>query len=360
MNIHFNSYKVKYTTLNTILRPVLTSQNIKSMNIFINLDDFFHMLHKPIINDEFQVCGVNAGKQFIAETLNLIAHYTNWASKCKFSAKIFCFYTSSMVDFKNSIYIPNYREKFIQYHHPTNTQYYFVNSAITSSIDLIKTLCESIPNVYIIDSTYLEPSIVPMYIYLEKSTTDWNILISRDPYDLQYAYMDKWTYISPKGDNSHAITRKNFWEYINVKEKIYNEKDKVIRYNPSLYPFAKTIVGDTYRSIPRLRRIGWRTLFKYLDKVTLSEESIHNDVLVENEFIKFLKGSKNLTDEEFNNNSRCIRVDYQVWYLLSLDKAIISSQIKDLEDLPTLTSFLSKNFYEFPVNLNLLLKDIRK
>ena len=150
-------------------------------------------------------------------------------------------YTSSMRKFKNSIYIPSYRKKFIENNDSINTKYYFINEAIRNALPLIPVISNYIPNVYMIDSKYLEPSIVPLYLS-RIIKADWNILISRDTYDLQYAYKDKWSFISPKGDNSKLIARKDLWNYVNERENVY--KDPMdLRYDHKLYIYSKSLVG---------------------------------------------------------------------------------------------------------------------
>ena len=41
----------------------------------------------------------------------------------------------------------------------------------------------------------------------EINKMDWNILVSRDPYDLQYSYRNKWNMLIPKGDYSMVVNQ---------------------------------------------------------------------------------------------------------------------------------------------------------
>ena len=112
MDSHFNGYKAKYEILNKYMLPICNSQIVTSMNIFINLDDLFHIMHNPLINNEFQICGKDAPKQLVSNIFNLIGHYRYWAIKNHYKVKIFCIFTSTIRSFKNNIYIPNYRDHF--------------------------------------------------------------------------------------------------------------------------------------------------------------------------------------------------------------------------------------------------------
>ena len=109
MDSHFNSYKARYELLNKYMLPICRSQIVHTMNIFINLDDLFHIMHNPLINSEFQICGKDAPIQLLSNIFNLIAHYRYWAIKNHYDCKVYAIYTSTIRSFKNNIYIPAYR-----------------------------------------------------------------------------------------------------------------------------------------------------------------------------------------------------------------------------------------------------------
>lgn len=354
MDVHFNSFKVTYETLNKFMRPVRDSQYVKSMNIFINLDDFFHKLHQPLINNEFQLAGDGASKQFISNIFNLIAHYRWWgisSMRCD-NVKVYAFFTSSSKNFKNSIYIPDYRNHFIEINATANAANHFVNTAIKSSLEILKVISNYIPNVYCIDTKYLEPSVLPLYIQNEVNSADWNILISRDTYDLQYAYRDKWFVIPPKGDNTIVVNQTGLWNYINIKERVNRMEE--LHYPYQLYLISKAIVGDKYRSIPKLRRIGWKTLFKCLDEL-ISKFPDASDTILIDELVKMMKG-KNILDAQMRNNLYTTNIELQIETMISVDRAMIDSQLMDIIDYENLKTLNQKynQFNKYPINLKFL------
>lgn len=351
MDIHFNSYKVKYQLLSSFFRPIAQSQHIKKINIFVSIDDLFRLLHKPIINNEFQLCGINAGKQLLSNIFNLLGHYRNWAIKEGYSVKVYGIYTSNLRKFKNSMYVDDYRQRFSDNNDPNSPKYFFINDAIRSALPLLPVISNYIPGVYLIDSKYTEPSVIPLYIATEVDSADWNILISRDTYDLQFAYKDKWSYISPKGDNSISVTRKNMWEYLNTKEHIFKES-REYPFDTSLYVIARALVGDPYRGIPRLRKIGWKTLFKYLDML-LEEERDFSKVSQQNKLITLLTDKK-VSMEDCNNNIYCIDLEKQLETMMEIDKVGILSQLQDIEDYENLKVMTNTMFQKYPLNLAFL------
>lgn len=358
MEIHFHGYKTRYEMMDNFFAPVRNSTPVSTLNIFVNIDDLFHTLHHPLINNEFQVVGQNGGKQLVSNVLNLLAHYKNWAVKRQdCDVKIFGIYTSCLRSFKNQIYIPDYRKKFRNDNDPMNTIYYYINQTLSDSMKIFQLIAEYLPHVYLIDSKYIEPSIIPCYISeFGISKADWNILITRDIYDLQYAYRDRWTVIRPKGDNSTTLNRKNIWDYLNEKEKIY--KEGMVYFRPELFPLCMSVTGNKYRSIPRLRRIGWRTLFSYLDKVKDEYDNYHISV-IEQRFLEMLKSHK-ITDDDFYSNLCCIDVQLQSEVLMEIDKTLILSQIVDRYDEDALYKINRERFLLFPINLEFLCRERRK
>lgn len=352
MDSHFNGYKCRYDMMNQHMMPIIRSQIVNNINVYINLDDLFHVLHNPLINQEFQVCGQDAPKQLISNVLNLLAHYRYWCVKNHYQCKVYGIYTTTMHAFKNSIYIPEYRKYFHQIYEETTASSYFVNLALREALPMLNIITNYIPDVYLIDSKYLEPSMIPLFISEELDHPDWNLMITRDPYDLQYSYRNKWTMISPKGDYSRIIPQSEIWDYVNYKERVY--KDPItLRYPYELYILARAVVGDKYRSIPRIRKIGWKTLFKYLDEVV--EENKDADILtLKLKMIEKVKSKSVISNGTFNDNFNSINIDLQKNNMMDIDKSVITSQIIDIIDYENLQELNRTQFMKYPINIQFL------
>lgn len=353
MDSHFNGYKVKYEILNKYMIPICNSQIVKSINIFINLDDLFHLMHNPLINTEFQICGRDAPKQLISNIFNLLGHYRYWAIKNRYTCKIFGIYTTSYRSFKNNIYIPNYRDRFKVINAQENASCFFVNNSLNDAFPMLQIISKYIPDVYMIDSKYIEPSVIPLYISEEIEKSDWNILLSRDTYDLQYSYRNRWNLITPKGEYSRVVNQDGIWDYVNFKEKVFKDDVKVLNYPYGLYILSKAVVGDKYRSIPKLRKIGWKTLFKYLDQI-IDENPSASETTLKIKLIEKIKGRSLLSNEAINNNLNAINIDLQKEAMLEIDKTLISSQIIDVPDYENLQELNRIQFMKYPINLQFL------
>lgn len=360
MDVHFNAYKAKYDILNDYLKIIQDSRYIHTVNIFLNLDDVFHNLHRPLVNNEFQVAGFEAKKQVVSNTMNLIAHYKQWCARKKIHARVFGIYTTRLRAFKNNIFVKDYRKKFITITNPVNTQYYFINDAIRIAIPIIKNIGDYIEDIFIIDSKYLEPSIIPLYLseYEKFKDSDWNFLISRDPYDFQYAYRDNWTLVSPKGENTTIVNQGNLWHYIGLRENVYDEKNNYHPefYHHNIYPLALAVAGNKFRNIPRLKRVGWKTIFQYLDQCTENQTDYLS--IVSSRFMELLE-KKHVSFEDLDNNLACVSIDRQVSTMNEIDITSIIDQLKYVTDHEALNTINDLYFSKYPLNIQFLIANYK-
>lgn len=355
MESYFHGYSIKYETLDKWMYPLSRTTRIKSINIFISLDDLFHSFHNEPVNGIFQMAGQDAAIQLVSYTINLIAHYRFWAIKHNLSVKVFGIFTSTLRSFKNNVYIPNYRKYFKMKNSMECTSCYFVNTAIQAGIPVIQTIAKYTPGIYIIDSKYLEPSMVPLYIAEDLYKADWNILISKDTYDVQYAFKNKWSMLSPKRNFMSVVDRKGVWNYVAMKDNAFKQSEFEglhLLYPFELFILAKAVVGDKYRSIPRLKRFGWKTVFKYLDAI-MEENKDASITTLKIKFIEMMK-KKNITNQELNCNLSSINIDRQKESMLEIDRSLIYSQIVDIPDYDNLQEINRTRFMQYPLNLKFL------
>ena len=347
----FNAYKIRYSILNHHMLPIRASRKVRTINIFINVDDFYHKLHRPDTDREFQTTGTISSKQVVSNLINLAAHYKHWAVKEHLSPTIYLVYTSSKL-FRNEMTLKSYREYYNKVTNPSNPDFFYVNTAMTNSFSILQIITKYIPRVYAIDTNYLEPSIIPLYLS-EINPTDFNLLISRDEYDLQYTQYEKWGVILPKGEISPMITSGTLWEHIQYKEKLTT----TLCYHPETFIWAKAIVGDKYRSIPKLTRTSWKTVIKYLEEFSSTE---NNSVAILELQLKRLADyitKKKIEDTDFNNNLQCTSVKLQLDRTLEVDKIMIRQQLTDMEDMQSLYHANNSIFKENPLNLPFLLQE---
>ena len=346
----FHSYKFRYEFLNKEFLPARAAIGVKRVNIYISLDDFYHRIHKPYTDLEFQTTGGAVSKQMVSNLMNLIAHYKNWAAKEGMQPVIFLIYTTSRT-FKNTVRIPTYREHFLKIMDPANPEFFNINQAINNGYTILQVLTKYVHNAYAIDSSYLEPSIVPLFLSREYPA-DMHILVSRDEFDFQYVCFNRWTVILPRGDASTVVNKGNLWTRIQEANSIKEE----YRFHPDLFVWAKSGLGDRFRGIPKLTRTGWKTLLKYLSSVSNNDQSEDMLALQLDKFRDFVE-SKKIQDTNFNHNFYCTSVRQQVDAMMDYDKNIIKHQITDMEDINALQELNRTIFRDSPIELNKLLRE---
>lgn len=350
MDRMFHAYKIRYERLNEFFIPMRAARKINSVNIFINLDDFYHKIHRPYTDGEFQTTGKNVSKQLVSNLMNLIGHYKNWAVKEHLQCKVFLVYTTSEV-FKNGMILPKYREYYRQIYDLKNPSFFFINTAINDGFSILQVMTKYVPNVYAIDSGYLEPSIIPLYlagIY----DSDYNIIVSKDDYDLQYVATDKWGILIPKGDHSSLAVKGNVWDYVRIRAGIRDP----FYFHPTVLLWALAIMGDKYRSIPKLTRTGWKTVLQYLREASAPYDDDSMLDLQLQRVVQYID-KKKIETTSFNDNLYCFSAQQQVDAMLNSDRAIIAHQLSDMDDHQTLYRANETVFKEFPINLTFLLRE---
>ena len=256
---------MRYKILNEAFLPARASRGVKSVNIFINIDDFFHKLHRPYISQEFQLTGQNVYKEIVSNFINLIGHYKNWGVKENLSPSIFLYYTTSR-SFKNMVHLNSYRDHYLKITEITNQDFFQINSIVMQSIRLLPAIVKYIPHAYCIDTKYMEPSAIPLLLS-EIYEADWNLLVTRDEFEYQYLMYDNWSIISPRGMDSLFMNKSNLWEVVAKNAKL----EEPVYFDASVYLPLKAIIGDKYRGIPRLARIGWKTAIYWMSEVANRE-----------------------------------------------------------------------------------------
>lgn len=352
MDVHFNARKIKYLTMDNLLAPIIRSMPIKSVNVFINLDDIFHKLHRPLVDEEFMACGNDADKQLIANVINLCGHYRQNCVRHGWDTRVYAYYTNNVNgNFRNELYIKNYRRHFTDISNCRNTSYYNINRCIHDASSLMGIMSQYMKGVYIIDTQEVEPAVLPYYVTEKIHKADWNLIISKDPYDFQYVGLGKWSVLYPKGDKSLLINQESLWTSIGYLEKM-DPLPPVHNFPADYFVTAQSVIGDKYRNIPKIKRVGWKTMYGLLQK--LQEESYGlGTAQVQEMMVPLLGGSE--TAERYHQNLMVTSVYYQLKKLSEIDDTKLMSKFIDIDDQENLKYYSRLYFKDHPFNLGFLL-----
>lgn len=357
MDAYFNSYKIKFSIIEKYLLPLKRSYPIKKVNVFINLDDVFHRLHKPYENDVILSSGAGIDKSMIANVLNLCAHYRQAFVRQGWITSVYAFYTSIYSgEFRNNLYINQYRKHYLDISAPSNEDFYAINSCIHTSLELMNVITQYIDGVYMVDSRQIEPSVMPYYINENIHPADWNFIITRDMYDFQYLSYPKWSIFYAHPLRYAFISPDSIWNSVIDLENM--DPPPIIKnFPPEFYQISLYVIGDKYRNIPKIRRVGWKSMFGLLQQ--LQEQTIGLTPAESDAFMIPILGGKD-TAMKFHNNVAAVNVKYQSQLISEIDKATFLSSFIDIDDRQNLSNLTRIYFKDYPINLGFLLNNVKE
>lgn len=340
MDVIFNLFKIRFKLLEElVLAGCKELQPDSKLNIFINLDCVINKLGSSN-NLEKELQYMSASKKaysFISNIINLAAHYRLFFSKNKIYSNVYIYSTYPLnSNLKNKTIYPDYRYYFISklINRPSN---YLLSEMIKSDFETAKIMMEYINGVYLIESRSVENSLIPMIITEDNRSNNINFMVTTDPYD--YQYVNKGFYLLvPKKEESVLINRENLWDKLGVEN---------IDLNPQLYSFILSVLGDKYRSLPKVKGLGLKTIVKAINKA-IENKMISKDTSNISLLIPLIK------DEYVNNvltNYQCIDLDNQIQITPFSSRIAITKQIVDKFDNVGLQEITNTYFQGNPINI---------
>lgn len=362
MDAYFNARKVKFEVLHKLIGPIARTHQIHTVNVFINLDDILHKLHKPQIVSQLTVSNSNTILRLTSNIINQAAHYREYMMREGWKPVVYLYYTSSTKGpFRNTVYRDTYRDHFKNINSETNQNYMHLNMAIPGALSLTKSIVQYIEGIYLIDTSFIEPSVAPMILNSIRPA-DFNFIVTRDEYEYQYVIYPDWAIIYADSDEekSAVITSSNIWNFIATKEKI--KKDKFsLNYQASLYPFALSIIGNKYRGIPKIRKCGWVTVLSVIDALSKEPSGI-SMVTLREKTVDRLRGKHLVTLDDINANMACTDIQTQFNRLhINSNHALnadIETQMIDIPDYENLITVDRVYFRDCHLNIPFLTKQM--
>lgn len=357
MDVAFNSYKIKYIVLDELIGPMLNRNNIKTCNLFINLDYLNNRFRCINYNTKFQACGAAAFKQYASNVLNLVAHYKKWFVRNGINVKCYIYYTSATGGFTSALIHRNYRNQYIISCDLNNPDCYYVNRTINGAIPLLHKICDYIENVYIINSKGEEPSVVP-YLIQQHLPADWNFILTKDRLELQYVNYDRFSILYPsKAIGDRLINVGNLWELIGEKEKKFPVH--LNEFDTKLFVPVMAIAGESNRSVKKIRSIGWISILDMLDEIWSTNQD-HSTVTMLDELTNLLSTKDKAREEKYlqtyklNMLTLSMKSRYDV--MSEVNKTMILSQIKDIPDPETIKEIANNPMIlgNYPINVDAL------
>lgn len=340
MDLFFNLYKIKFTLLDELLNNVEIDLS-KEANVYINLEPIIRKTTK-YMDKELRIKSKERIIEFISCVINLASHYRLYFSRKRVFSRVYIYlgYPFNINYINNDIY-NNYRNNYISTFMSSET--IGMKNILEESIPLIKTICEFIDGVYFIESGNIEPSLIPMIVNesLDSKNTN-NFIVTSDKYEYQYSLKDFYI-LRPKQKNSYILYSRNIINQMMIEEKMIPNSEL----NQNIIPFILSILGNDYRSIPKLKGMGFKTIIKAVNKgiqMGIISDKVNNifilSKIIKDEFHETLFLNYLLTD-----------LDSQYKKIKDVDKYNIIYQLKDKFDNKGLKEMNDNYFSYYPLNI---------
>ena len=350
-----NSYKVRFMKLDKLFSDVEVKSVVDEVNIFINLESIYSLFHNRLIEEKLTSLEKpelsNHYVDMVSGIVNIAAHYRLFFTKNKIKSNIVFYYnpTQTYSKYNSIMYNDSYRSKYVE-KYSINPAFELCNMLIQQSAKNIKDILFYIDSSYLIYSDRIESSVIPLTLVNEKKLDGKiNIMITKDMYDLQYANKN-FLIIYPDKEDSKMITKNNLFKFVKQKEECDNE----FELPPYLYSFMLSVIGDKKRSIPKLKGVGFTTIYKNLSKLY---RALDIDV---NEFISFEQLASSIKEDEMfpnKNKERVVKnymtidIDRQYNIISDTQKINLYEQIVDKYDPEELKKMNDKYFEFSPIHI---------
>jgi len=344
MEIIFNLFKIRFKLLDELLTKQCKELTPNStINMFINFEPILKKLVSANIEEYLKVKKEERAIELMSNILNLTSHYRSFFSKNKLYSKIYIYFSYPILKntYKNRMINVNYR-KYYEDKYANNPKTFVLFQTLSTIIPLLSVITEYIEGVYLIKSNNIESSLVPYVLTNGYKDNSLNLILSNDKYEYQYVN-NNFYILNPKKQDSYIVSKENVIETIKFEDKIVNNID----IDSNLYPFIKSILGDKYRNIEKIKNLGLLTIIKTLDKA-IKKGIINNNT----NSINILS---NIIKEEFRNqlliNYYTTSLDIQFKALTIKDIYTITEQVIDRFDNLSLKNLNDKYFTQYPIQL---------
>lgn len=329
---------IRYAQLDVMLNGLFAKDD--KVNLFINLE---HLV-RPLLGKNFkkylQTRKEDRAKELISDILNIAAHYRKFFSNNGIYTKVFMYMGKTNTSkYLNQLVDENYRAPFYERFNRSDAK--GVQGLIEEAFQLAKVITDYIDGVYILETTVIEPSIIPQHI---SKNGFRNVLLTNDLYEYQYAAYNDFIILRAKLDDSHIVTKENVVSKIKGHEKVATE----ITFDPSFTKVILAGLNDKYRGITNPKGLSPTKWFKLLN--TLVEGHYLSSTNPDLTPLTYLPPDVIDTDvaTKLVTNYKLVDIKQQE-KLIKMDK-IVDGLLVDKFDNVSLKE-IGNLFTEYPINL---------
>ena len=346
------SFCIRFERLHNLIQNNYQSSNANIVNLYIDMNSlcnkFIYNIDNILIDDtenEFKISSC---------IINVCAHYREFFRRIGVATNIFLIYGLNSPDYNTSI-LPEYNlHNDVKYH--CNIEKGSMN-IFNRSIDLLKILCSSIPDIYYINIGNHE---VTSYIYYiidkfeyNKNPNIENIILSKDPMTFQSANINCSILRPIKTldnvnntvlDNSILINKSSLYYNYMVFEKKCKYNDMNI--NTNLFTNVLSMSGLASRDIKSEFRINTTINIINSIKNTIPNNILHIDQSVINNMLV----DKIKDPERMYNIWKCIDSSNHLINIIS-DYNINNPIFSNIIDKEGLHEIINNYYQKYPIDI---------
>jgi len=343
------SKMIKYERLSEILYPY--GDVTGEVNLFIDVRSIVGPLFTERFKDLGEVLDRDEGPLLCSQLVNLCGHYRNYFwTRQGAKTNVIMFYSNQVSDRCLKLE-PTYKADFRDSRNPEG-EYSATSIYVNTNLDLLKSISERIPYVYLLDTGQMDPVALPYMILSERPFTGHpSLLLSNNKVYMQYIGLGLDCHIlTLKGDHSRVVTKLDVFNYLT------DGKHDGGPLGVSMILPALSIAGTANKTGLR----GW-SRFGLLKAVKYLEKLANERVIVQGtpyDAASFCKELEKLTIKEPGRISKLRREWEAIDATRNLEDAgpalaeAIRNQIVNKEDTDSLYAANHRHFSENPMKLS--------
>ena len=342
-----NSKKVKYVVMEKLVKEL--PFETEELNIFISADSIFKSFYSPKLNDSVKVLNDSSHYMISSEFINIMAHYRHFFySRYNIPTNFYIYYSSQKATYnisKNA----TFKESLYDKKSFSNLEFISLNKMIKENMELAVLLSEYLPNIFIIDTKDLDPSVVPYYIIERNGEIEGltNLVLTTNKMEYQLANLPNTFIMELRSDDTRILNKEDI-----MKEFIKNSKSKsTIDLDSSFYTGILSISGCKSVNVKGVDGMGGIKAVKRLERLVKSnllpddKNGSRLNITAKNIF----ENEKELNTVIDNYNALSIEEMYKNMTLKQ--KHIIEKCLVNKSDNMSLMEINDKYYQEFPLML---------
>lgn len=335
-----NTHKIKYKILDDIVKDMSITDEIKNINIYINLDSIFKSFYRDDVADNIKDMNNSDHVTLCSELANIAAHYRRYFWTRHYKQTTFYFYYMNKKPKYNRHIYSEYADNLIEKKKKSNIKYHAVNKLIKDNLILFAMLCPLLPKVYLSLSETLEPGLIPYHFIKKSNENDFNLVLTKDEYEFQLIGLENTQILRLSKDKSYLINRNSLIPYLlkSTKYKPFNFIDG--KYYENILP----LISCKSRNIKAIKGYGKVSLLKKIDS---NFEHLSPDL----SFNLFLSILNIEVSSEIFDRYKIINLRNQYKRLSRLEKIRLEEFVQDKFENSALMQFNTEYFPYNPIKL---------